>query len=60
MVNQTVTIDRNELTKLAEMLQEVQDRLESLELASDPELMESLKKSKEEIAKGEVVDFDDL
>lgn len=60
MESQTVCIDRNEFSKLIEMLYEIQEKLESLELASDPELMESLKKSKEEIANGEVVDFDDL
>ena len=60
MKNQLVKIDRNELSKLVEMLREVQDRLESIELASDPELMESLRKSKEEIANGDVVNFDDL
>ena len=60
MKNQIVKIDRTELSKLVKMLWEVQDKLESLELASDSELMESLRKSKEEIANGDVVGFNDL
>ena len=55
-----ININRNEFSKLVVMLQEIQDKMESLELANDPELMKSLEKSKEEIANGEVVDFDDL
>ena len=55
-----ININKNEFSKLVAMLQEIQDRMESLELASDPELMKSLEKSKEEIANGEVVDFDEL
>lgn len=57
---ETVTIDKQIIIDLSRMVEEMQEKLESLELASDPELMESLKKSKEEIAKGEVVDFNDL
>jgi uncharacterized membrane protein (DUF106 family) len=60
MENQMININRNEFSKLVVMLQEIQDKMESLELANDPELMKSLEKSKEEIANGEVVDFDDL
>ena len=60
MENQIVNIDKTEFLKLMKMFEEIQDRLESLELASNPELMKSLEKSKEEIANGEVVDFDDL
>ena len=60
MESETVTIDRKVLKELVEGMQEMQLKLESLELASDPELMESLKRSKEQIKKGELVDFDDL
>ncbi len=60
MESETVCIDKKVLQDLSESLEEMQLKIESLELASDPELMESLRKSKEEIAKGEVVDFDDL
>ena len=60
MESQIVNIDKVEFLKLMKMLEEIQDRMESLELASDPKLMKSLEKSKEEIANGEVVDFDEL
>ena len=42
------------------MIEELELMKESLELASDSELMESLKKSEEQIKSGDVVDFDDL
>jgi len=60
MENETVCIDKKVLVDLSRMINEMSDRIESLELVSDPELMESLKKSKEEIANGEVADLDDL
>ena len=60
MESETITIDKKAFRGLMESMEEMQLKLESLELASDPELMESLKRSKEQIKKGELVDFDDL
>tara|TARA_Y100000034_G_scaffold113673_1_gene148948 strand:+ start:531 stop:713 length:183 start_codon:yes stop_codon:yes gene_type:complete len=60
METELATIDRKELVKLSEMVQEVQERLESLELASDPELMESLRKSKEQIKNRQFANWDEL
>ena len=57
---ETITIDKRIIIDLSRMVEEMHEKLESLELASDPALMESLRKSKEEIANGDVVDFDDL
>ena len=57
---ETVTFDKKIIFDLLKMFEEMNERLESLELASDPELMESLRKSKEEIARGDVVEFNDL
>ena len=57
---ETVTFDKKIIFDLLKMFEEMNERLESIELASDPELMESLRKSKEEIANGDVVNFDDL
>ena len=57
---ETVTFDKKIIFELLKMFEEMNERLESLELASDPELMESLRKSKEEIARGDVVEFNDL
>ena len=34
--------------------------IETLEIMSDPELMESIKRGLEDIKKGEVTDFDEL
>tara|TARA_Y100000034_G_C6768233_1_gene342581 strand:+ start:127 stop:303 length:177 start_codon:yes stop_codon:yes gene_type:complete len=57
---ETITVDKKIFQDFSLMLREMQERLEAIELASDPQLMESLRKSKEEIANGEVVDFDEL
>ena len=60
MANGTVCIDREAIVNMTRLLEELQDRLEAIELASDPDFMESLKKSKEEIKKGDVISFNDL
>jgi PHD/YefM family antitoxin component YafN of YafNO toxin-antitoxin module len=59
-MEKNICVERKELVVMAKLIEELQERLESLELASDPEFMESLRKSKEEINKGDVVNFDDL
>ena len=55
-----ITISKESLIDLIRLMNELQDRIESLEIAGDPEVMESLKRSKEQIANGELVDFNDL
>ena len=60
MEDKTVCIDRKIILDLSKMIQEMSDRIESLELASDPEFMESLKKSDEEVKNREFADWDDL
>tara|TARA_Y100000310_G_C20534876_1_gene740370 strand:- start:414 stop:590 length:177 start_codon:yes stop_codon:yes gene_type:complete len=55
-----VCLDKKSITELAGLVEEIQLWLESLELSNDPEFMESLRKSEEEIKKGDVVDFDEL
>jgi len=57
---ESITIDKQVITDLSKMVEELQNKIESLELASNPELMESLKRSKEQIEKGDLVNFDDL
>jgi len=59
-MEENICINRKEIVVMARLIEEIQDRIEALELASDPEFMESLKKSKEEINRGDVVGFDDL
>lgn len=57
---ETITIDRKVILDLARSIEDLNDKMESLELSSDPKFMESLRKSKEQIKKGELVEFDDL
>lgn len=59
-MEKSITIDRKALIDLIKLREELDLIVESIELASDPELMESLKRSKEQIEKGELVDWDEL
>lgn len=56
----TIKVDRKIILDLAERIEELNDRIESLTLSSDPEFMKSLKKSKEQIKHGELIEFDEL
>jgi hypothetical protein len=62
MMDQTALL--NDLIRLKERLSEDLEELESLietiEIMSDPELMESIKRGLEDIKKGDVIDFDEL
>jgi PHD/YefM family antitoxin component YafN of YafNO toxin-antitoxin module len=60
MKSKTITFDRKILLDLMEQLEEMQLKLESLELASNQEIMESLKKSEEQIKNREFVNWDEL
>jgi PHD/YefM family antitoxin component YafN of YafNO toxin-antitoxin module len=57
---ETITIQKQALNDLIRIKEEFDLIVESLELASDPEFMESLKRSKDQIERGDVVDFDEL
>ena len=57
---ETITIDKKALVDLIRLKEEFDLIVESLELAGDPELMESLRRSKKQIEKGELVNFDDI
>ncbi len=57
---ETLNVDKNAIRELASMIEEIHNRIESLELASNPEFMKSLKKSGEEIKNGDIVSFDEL
>jgi len=57
---ETVTIERKTLIDLAKLAEEINNKLESLELMSDPELMESHKRAKEQIKNKEFANWDDL
>lgn len=57
---ETITIDRKIIVELAKLASELEDRIESLELASDPEFMESLKRSEEQIKKRDFANWNEL
>ena len=57
---ETVTIEKKALMDLAKLAEEINDRLESLELMNNPEVMEAHKRAKEQIKKREFADWDDL
>ena len=55
-----VILDKKAIVELSGLVEEIQLWLESLELASDPEIMESLKKSQEQIKNRDFGSWDDL
>lgn len=57
---ETITIDKKMIVDLAKLAEEMQLRIESLELMNDPEVMSSLKKSKEQIKNREFADWNEL
>ena len=57
---ETVTIERKNIVELVELATELEDRLESLELMSNPEVMESHRKAKEQIKNRDFANWDDL
>jgi succinylglutamate desuccinylase len=59
MENQ-ITIDRKAFAKVMELKEELDLALESLELMSDPEVVEAHKRAKEQIKNREFANWDDL
>lgn len=57
---EAVKIQRKELMEMVKLVSELNDRIESLELMSDPEVMESHRRAKEQIKKREFANWDDL
>ena len=57
---ETITIQRKDILELAKLAAELEDRIESLELMSDPNVMESHKRAKEQIKNRDFADWDDL
>lgn len=55
-----VSISKKDVIELVKLAAELEDRLESLELMSDSEVMESHKRAKEQIKKREFANWDDL
>ena len=57
---ETITVDKRALMDLARLAEEINDRIESLELMQDKEFMESLRKSEEQIKNRDFANWDDL
>ena len=55
-----VMIDRKVIVELARLMEEVQDKFESLELMSNPKVMEAHKKAKEQIKERDFADWNEL
>ena len=55
-----IIISKQEIEELAKLTNEINDRIESLELMGDNEFMDSFKKSKEQIEKKEFADWNEL
>ena len=61
MIEQLLIRDLVEVKeKLSKDLEELESLIETLEIISNHELMESIKRGLEDIKKGEVTDFDEL
>lgn len=57
---ETITIERSAINEIAKLVSELEDRIESLELMSNPEVMEAHKRAKEQIKKREFADWNEL
>jgi len=57
---ETINVNKEAIIELAKLTNELNDRVESLELMSDPEFIKSLGKSKEQIKRGEFANWDEL
>jgi len=57
---ETITIDKKIIFDLSNLIEEVQLKLESLELMNNPEVMKSLQISEEQIKNREFAGWDEL
>lgn len=57
---ETITIEKKTLIDLARLAEELNDKIESLELMSDEEFMRSHKKAKEQIKNRDFADWNAL
>ena len=60
MESETLTIDKKAFAELIDEFEELQLKLESLELMSNPDFMESLRKSEEQIKNRDFANWDEL
>jgi hypothetical protein len=59
-MEKTITIDRKAFANVMELKEELDLALESIELMSDPEVMEGHRRAKEQIKNREFANWDDL
>ena len=59
-MSQTINVSKEAISDLVRVKEEFDAIVESLELMSDKEFMNSYKKSKEQVKKREFADWDDL
>jgi len=59
-MEKTITINQSTMIDLMRLSQEMQDKIESLQLMNDKEFMDSLKKSDEQVKKREFADWNAL
>jgi|TARA_Y100000034_G_scaffold61555_1_gene74716 hypothetical protein len=57
---ETITIDKQIIFDLSNLIEEIQLKLESLELMNNPKVMKSLNRSKEQIKNREFANWDEL
>lgn len=57
---ETITINRKALSDLVRIKEEFDSIIESIEIANNPEIMASLRRSKEQIKNREFANWDDL
>lgn len=57
---ETMTIERKAFIDIVRLVEELEDRIESLELMSDQGVMESHKRAKEQIKNRDFADWDEL
>ena len=60
MESETLTIDKKAFAELIDEFEELQLKLESLELMNDKEVMESHKRAKEQIKNRDFANWDEL
>ena len=57
---ETINVDKQIIFDLSNMIEEIQLKLESLELMNNPKVMESLKRSEEQIKNREFANWNEL
>jgi uncharacterized membrane protein (DUF106 family) len=57
---ETISIDKSALADISNIIEELQDRIETIEIMNDKSIIESLKESKKQIQNREFGDWNEL